>query len=62
MKKVFQVLTVAAAAYSFYKAVSDFLETDTGLMVKERSKDYFEQAKDMFNNVAEEAQDKTKNV
>lgn len=40
MKRLKQVFTIAVTAYTLYRVVSDFLETETGNSVKEKVSEY----------------------
>ncbi len=62
--KLIQLFVIATTAYSLYKAVTDFLDTETGQVVKEKATDYFEKAKDGLSDIlstVEEVQKKTVN-
>lgn len=44
--KLIHLVVIGMTAYSLYRIVSDFLETETGQVVAEKASDYYEISKD----------------
>lgn len=51
--KLVQLFVIATTAYSLYRIVSDFLETETGKNVKATVGDYYGQAKDKLSDMTD---------